>query len=98
MGTPRLQLIDFDVVEDLRRSCITNWAKELPAHVAQRLAGHSSLETTVRYYLAVHEEDLERARRVGDALDLGADSTDPRLTHSGKNRGGSARGDEGGPA
>jgi len=48
MGTPRLQLIDFDVVEDLRRSCITNWAKELPAHVAQRLAGHSSLETTVR--------------------------------------------------
>lgn len=82
-------------LHDLRRSCITNWARELPAHVVQRLAGHSSLETTVRYYLSVQQEDLERARRVGDALGLGADQTDPKLTHSGQNWGGSRGGDEG---
>jgi len=74
-------------LHDLRRSCITNRARELPAHVVRRLAGHSSLETTVRHYLSVQKEDLERARRVGDVLDLGADPTDPKLTHSGQNRG-----------
>jgi len=41
----------------------------------------------MRYYLSVQKEDLEQARRVGDVLDLGADPTDPKLTHSGQNRG-----------
>jgi integrase len=31
---------------DLRRSCITNWARHLPIHAVQELAGHSKIETT----------------------------------------------------
>ena len=49
-------------IHDMRRSCITNWAKQLPIHVVRQLAGHSKLTTTQRYYLSVHAEDLDRAR------------------------------------
>jgi len=73
-------------VHDLRRSCLTNWAREVPAHVLQRLAGHSSMETTLKYYLSVERSDLEKARQVGDAAILSGDSTDPKLTHSALNR------------
>ena len=31
---------------DLRRTCITNWARHLPIHAVQELAGHSKIETT----------------------------------------------------
>ena len=69
---------------DLRRSCITNWARHLPAHVVQKLAGHSDIKTTQRYYLSVQSEDLERAKRIQSML-LGEAATDPKLTHSGQN-------------
>ena len=69
---------------DLRRSCITNWAKVLPAHVVQKLAGHSDIKTTQKYYLSVQEDDLDRARRAQSAI-LEVDPTDPKLTHSGEN-------------
>jgi integrase len=69
---------------DLRRSCITNWARFLPAHVVQKLAGHSDIKTTQIYYLAVQEDDLERARQVQSAI-LNGDPTDPLLTHFGQN-------------
>ena len=42
---------------DFRRSCITNWAKALQAHVVHKLAGHSSIKTTQQYYLSVQEDD-----------------------------------------
>ena len=51
-------------LHDFRRSCITNWASRLPAHVVRELAGHSSLETTVKYYLIVQALDLDNARTV----------------------------------
>jgi integrase len=68
---------------DLRRSCITNWARALPAHVVQKLAGHSDLKTTQKYYLAVREADLEAAARAQASL-LDSAPTDPLLTHSGQ--------------
>lgn len=33
-------------IHDLRRSCITNWARQLPIHVMPQLAGHSDIRTT----------------------------------------------------
>ena len=71
---------------DLRRSCITNWARELPAHVVQKLAGHSDIKTTQKYYLIVQQEDLDKARLVNSRI-LGRGLTDPLLTHFGQNEG-----------
>ncbi|MHC4574714.1 MAG: tyrosine-type recombinase/integrase [Planctomycetota bacterium] len=45
----------------LRKSCITDWAASYPAHVVKEWAGHSSLDTTDRYYLRVPESEYERA-------------------------------------
>ncbi len=76
-------------LHDLRRSCITNWAKQLPIHVVQQLAGHSDIKTTQRFYLSVQPDDIATARQlqsviVGGILKL--DLTDPKLTHSGQKR------------
>ena len=49
---------------DLRRSCITNWAKKLPIQTVQHLAGHSNMETTRKYYLSIQNCDLEEARKI----------------------------------
>ena len=47
LGTQRKKVgLKNFTYHDLRRSCITNWAKELPAHVVQKLAGHSDIKTT----------------------------------------------------
>jgi hypothetical protein len=54
--------------------------------VVQKLAGHSDIRTTRRYYLAVQENDLERARKVQDEI-LKDSQTDPLLTHFAKNEG-----------
>jgi integrase len=72
-------------LHDLRRSCITNRAKVLPIHVVQKLAGHSDIKTTQKYYLAVQEEDLEIARQVQSKI-LQSNLTDPKLTHSSQKR------------
>ena len=55
-------------LHDLRRSCITNWARSVPMHVVQQLAGHSEMRTTWRYYLLVEGKDLERAGEAQEAL------------------------------
>ena len=72
-------------LHDLRRSCITNWAKVLPVYVVQKLAGHSDIKTTQKYYLAFQESDLEMARQAQSKI-LKSNPTDPKLTHSGQNQ------------
>jgi integrase len=90
----RAKLFDY-TFHDLRRSCITNWARHLPAHVVRKLAGHSSLETTMRYYLSVQENDLIKAKDLSDQLLIRAAApeksdnpsltpTDQKLTNSAK--------------
>jgi len=77
-------------IHDMRRSCITNWARRLPIHVVQQLAGHSEIQTTETYYLSVHEDDLAKARKVQSEL-VGelpeSRPTDTKLTQKGQNRG-----------
>ena len=76
-------------VHDLRRSCITNWAKHLPIHVVQQLAGHSDIKTTQQFYLSVQPDDLSKAQAQQEALLTGiptADLTDPKLTHLSQER------------
>ena len=76
-------------IHDLRRSCITNWAKHLPIHVVQQLAGHSDIKTTQQYYLSVRPDDIAHAQRVQEKLIgpiLAAGPTDPKLTHSAPKR------------
>ena len=53
---------------DLRRSCITNWARRLPIQTVQHLAGHSNMETTRKYYLSVQQDDLAIARQLQSRL------------------------------
>ena len=45
----------------LRKSCITDWANEFPAHVVKEWAGHADLRTTLKYYLKVSEGDYLKA-------------------------------------
>jgi hypothetical protein len=76
-------------IHDLRRSCITNWAKELPIHVVKELAGHSEISTTQQYYLSIQSEDMDRTSKAQEAV-LGqlptATPTDPKLTHFARKR------------
>ena len=74
-------------VHDMRRSCITNWAKRLPIHVVQQLAGHSDIKTTQLYYLSVQPEDVSKAQAVQSLVLSKIPTnglTDPELTHSGQ--------------
>jgi len=49
---------------DLRRTCITNWfAYGLSEFEVMVMAGHSSFETTRKFYLAVRKDILDRARK-----------------------------------
>ena len=60
--------VEFFTPHDLRRSCITNWAKKLPIQVVQHLAGHSNMTTTRKYYLSVQKSDLKVAREIQSKL------------------------------
>ena len=76
-------------LHDMRRSCITNWAGQLPIHVVQQLAGHSDIRTTQKYYLLVQPQDFQKARAIQTSL-LGpipaADITHPIVTYSRRKR------------
>jgi len=74
-------------MHDLRRSCITNWARPLPIHVVQQLAGRSDIKTTQQFYLSVQQDDVANAQAVQDRLlgnVLAEDPTDQILTDSGQ--------------
>ena len=49
---------------DLRRTAITNWFYAgLAITEVMRLAGHSKYDTTLRYYLSVKDDLVDRARK-----------------------------------
>jgi integrase len=45
----------------LRKSCARDWAERYPAHVVKEWMGHSSFDTTDKYYLQVPESEYMRA-------------------------------------
>ena len=62
---PSVQGITY---HDLRRSAITNWSRAANMATVMRLAGHSSIETTQRYYAAVTDDQRELARRAIESV------------------------------
>lgn len=64
-------------MHDIRKACITNWARALPMNTVRELAGHSNIQTTATYYLTVTADQQEAAREHAQAM-----LTDPKLTFS----------------
>jgi integrase len=53
---------------DLRNTALTNWFRNgMSEHDVMRLAGHASFETTHKFYLAVADDLVDRARAASDA-------------------------------
>ena len=50
-------------------------------HEVQRLAGHSSIETTMKYYVGIRDSMIGRARQASSAA-LGANSIATSLQHA----------------
>ena len=59
--------LETGTFHDLRRTCLSNWvAQGLPLHEVKELAGHASIETTERFYLAVRTDVVDRARAASE--------------------------------
>lgn len=66
--------IDDVTFHDLRATCITEWFEQgMMPHEIQRLAGHSSIETTMKYYVGIRETMIGRARQASSTA-LNGDS------------------------
>lgn len=49
-------------IHDLRRTCITRWIRAgMPLPTVKKLAGHSSIQTTLKYYYWFGDEDMNAA-------------------------------------
>ena len=56
---------------DLRSTALSNWfAQGLSKYEVMKLAGHSSFETTHRFYLAIKNDYLDKARKANVGLGL----------------------------
>ena len=59
--------IETGTFHDLRRTCLNHWVTQgLSLHEAKELAGHASIETTERFYLAVRKDVVDRARAASE--------------------------------
>ena len=65
-------------IHTLRKSCILNWAHELPMIVTKELAGHSNIATTQKYYCQVDPYHRAKAAEVIEKL---LKKTDVKLTY-----------------
>jgi integrase len=65
----------------LRKCAGKNWADALPPHVTKELMGHSTIATTMKYYVQVDDSQRTRAAAVVDALIARAgEKTDAQVT------------------
>lgn len=76
-------------VHVLRKCCGQNWANDLPMNVVKEFMGHSSMETTEKFYSTVDDVHYDKAQKImNDQLKTepkkaGAEKTDLKLTFSG---------------
>lgn len=64
----KLASIEQGTFHDLRRTCLSDWiAQGLSLYEVKELAGHAKIETTERFYLAVRQDVLDRARLASEA-------------------------------
>ena len=64
---------------DLRKTAITTWLLSgLAPQEVQKLAGHSDIETTIRYYAACRHDHIDRARQAW--ANIGARGFEPRTS------------------
>ena len=76
-------------IHDLRRSCITNWARYLAMHLTQQWAGHGDINTTRMFYLSVQDDDVAKTQAGQAELIDGIvcdEVTDPKVTHKPRKR------------
>lgn len=53
---------------DLRNTALTNWLRNgMSEHDVMKLAGHADVSTTHKFYLAVADDLVKRARAAADA-------------------------------
>ena len=56
-----------DEFHSLRKTCITNWLEDgVAPHIVQHMAGHASVETTIRYYSKVDRTAIRRVRQASE--------------------------------
>ncbi len=68
--------IEEGTFHDLRRTCLSNWlASGLSEFEVMTLAGHSKFETTRKFYLAVSDDLLNRARTVSETSSMSSFGT-----------------------
>ena len=62
----------MDAFHSVRKSCITNWLSDgVPPHEVQAMAGHASLETTMKYYSKVDIDAMTRVRQASERFTAG---------------------------
>ncbi|UCC99600.1 MAG: site-specific integrase [Phycisphaerales bacterium] len=74
-------------IHTFRKSCAQNWADYLPPNVVKFYLGHSSMETTNRFYSIVDESHMTMTREAMDKmLNGGAEKQiDTKQTQKGQN-------------
>jgi integrase len=67
----RAQIKKKGKFHDLRSTALSNWfAQGLSEYEIMKLAGHSSFETTHKFYLAIKNDYIDKARQANVGLDL----------------------------
>lgn len=73
---------------DLRRTCLTEWSRCLEPKDLMDLAGHSKIQTTMTYYVALDESRINRARAASEkmlrAAENGSTTPKPETLKSGR--------------
>jgi integrase len=60
--------IENATFHELRATCITEWLEHgVMPHEVQRLAGHSSIDTTMNYYVGIRNDMIDKARRASQS-------------------------------